>query len=190
VIDSPFGGGDPQYPLDEANWNSSYNRFRRHMGRLPWAQMPAVLQRLREATSVNPDDHLTDPLFMPWDAVREMAAAGMDIGGHTRTHPILANVEDPATLRSEIVGCHEDLTARLPTPPISFAYPWGTTEAMSAEADELIEQAGFEISFSFIHGLAHRRRAGRPRRLPRVHVSYGDDYQAFRFEMARVPVLA
>jgi peptidoglycan/xylan/chitin deacetylase (PgdA/CDA1 family) len=189
VIDSPFGPGDPPYPLDEANWTASYNRFRRHMGRLPWSQMPAVLRRLREATNVNPDDHLADPLFMSWDAVREMAAAGMDVGGHTRTHPILANVEDPETLRDEIVGCYEDLAATLTTPPTSFAYPWGTTEAMSAEADALIDQAGFEVSFSFIHGLA-RRGARRARRLPRVHVSYGDDHQAFRFEMARVPALA
>jgi hypothetical protein len=45
------------------------------------------------------------------------------------------------------------------------------------------------VSFSFMHGLAPRR-AGRARRLPRVHVSYGDDYHAFRFEMARVPALA
>jgi len=189
VLDSPFGGDDVPYRLDEANWTASYNRFRRHMGRLPWSQMPAVLQRLQAATSVNPDDHLTDPLFMSWDAVRDMTAAGMDIGGHTRTHPILANVQDPQTLRSEIVGCHEDLVDRLFKPPTSFAYPWGTTEAMSDEADALIDQAGFEISFSFIHGLA-RRRVGRAQRLPRVHVSYGDDYQAFRFEMARVPVLA
>jgi peptidoglycan/xylan/chitin deacetylase (PgdA/CDA1 family) len=189
VIDSPFGPDDPPYPIDAANWTASYNRFRRNMGRLPWARMPAVLERLREATSVNPDEHLADPLFMSWDAVREMAAAGMDIGGHTRTHPILANVEDPRTLRSEIVGCHEDLAARLAEAPVSFAYPWGTTEAMSDQADILIDEAGFEISFSFIHGLAHRR-AGRARRLPRVHVSYGDDYQTFRFEMARVPVSA
>jgi peptidoglycan/xylan/chitin deacetylase (PgdA/CDA1 family) len=189
VIDSPFGGGDPPYPLDEANWNASYRRFRRHMGRLPSSQVPAALGRLREATDVNPDDHLTDPLFMSWDALGEMAAAGMDIGGHTRTHPILANVEDPQTLRGEIIGCHQDLAARLPAPPVSFAYPWGGLEAMSAEADALIDEAGFRVSFSFMHGLAPRR-VGRARRLPRVHVSYGDDYHAFRFEMARVPVLA
>jgi hypothetical protein len=59
---------------------------------------------------------------------------------------------------------------------------------MSAEADAEIERAGFRLSFSFIHGLV-RRAVGRVRRLPRVHVSYGDDHQAFRLQMAAAPSL-
>ena len=189
VIPSPFGGDDAPYALDEANLAASHVRFRRNLGCLRWSQMPALLGRLREATSVDPDEHLADPFFMSWDAVRELAAAGMDVGGHTRTHPILANVDDPQALQDEVVGCYQDLARVLPQSPISFAYPWGSTEAMSAAADEMIEQAGFQISFSFIHGLA-RRSVGRVRRLPRVHSSYRDDYHEFRLQMAIAPALA
>jgi peptidoglycan/xylan/chitin deacetylase (PgdA/CDA1 family) len=189
VIESPFGGDDAPYPLDGANFAASYARFRRHLGRLAWSKMPDCLERLREATSVDPDDYLSEPLFMSWEAVREMAAAGMDVGGHTRTHPILANIDDPDTLHDEVGGCYQDLARELGRPPISFAYPWGSTEAMSAEADAQIEEAGFEVSFSFIHGLA-RRGAGRARRLPRVHLSYRNDFQEFRLQMAIAPALA
>ena len=56
------------------------------MKRIPWSAHPKYMDRLREATGVEPEEHSTRPLFMSWEAVREMAESGMEIGGHTRTH--------------------------------------------------------------------------------------------------------
>ncbi|HEY7116916.1 MAG TPA: polysaccharide deacetylase family protein [Tepidisphaeraceae bacterium] len=188
-IESPFDGDDAPYDLGPEHWPASFRRFRQRIRNVPWRQMPAQLERLRELTSVNPDDLLSDPLFMSWDEVRGLASAGMDIGGHTRTHPILSRVEDPVTLRDEIGGCHGDLAIALGRPPFAFAYPWGHTQAMSADADAEIARAGFQLSFSYMDGFAPRQ-VRKAARLPRLHTDFGDNHHAFRLRMATAPDLS
>ena len=156
------------------------------MKSLPWSRVPEVLDRLRQSTGVNPEDHSPQPLFMSWDAVHEMAAAGMDIGGHTRNHPVLSRVDDSDVLRREVAGCYDDLQRELGRPPLAFAYPFGLAEHMSDQADAEISRAGFQLSFSFIHGFAPRS-AARTYRLPRIHASHGDDHTAFRLRTAIAP---
>src|SRR4051812_7197899 len=112
----------------------------------------------------------------------------MEVGGHTRTHPILSRVDDAAALRDEVAGCYDDLRHALGRPSLAFAYPWGHTEAMSPEADAEIARAGFQISFSFMHGFASR--AATAARIPRIHVYHGDDFKAFRLNMATAPELS
>jgi peptidoglycan/xylan/chitin deacetylase (PgdA/CDA1 family) len=185
-IDSPFGTDDPPYLLDPEHRAASIRRFRERMRQVPWSLVPATLERLREATSVRPEEHLAEPLFMSWDAAREMAAAGMTFGGHTRTHPVLSCVDDPSTLRDEIGGCYEDLEAELGEPPQAFAYPFGAPAQMSERADAEIKRAGFQVLFSFVHGFAPRHTEGLCR-LPRIHASLVDDYDGFRVRMATAP---
>jgi peptidoglycan/xylan/chitin deacetylase (PgdA/CDA1 family) len=185
-IDSPFGTDDPPYLLDPEHRAASIRRFRERMRQVPWSLVPATLERLREATSVRPEEHLAEPLFMSWDAAREMAAAGMTFGGHTRTHPVLSCVDDPSTLRDEIGGCYEDLEAELGEPPQAFAYPFGAPAQMSERADAEIKRAGFQVLFSFVHGFAPRHTHGLCR-LPRIHASLVDDYDGFRVRMATAP---
>jgi len=59
-----------------------------------------------------------------WDQLREMAAGGIDIGSHTRTHPRLSLLgqED---LHDEIDGSKREIEAQLSRPVVSFAYPHG-----------------------------------------------------------------
>jgi peptidoglycan/xylan/chitin deacetylase (PgdA/CDA1 family) len=188
-IESPFGPDDPPYDLDEQNKAASIRRFRQHMRLMPWAEVPQRLERLKQATSVNPEDHTPEPLFMTWDAVRQLQAAGMELGGHTRTHPALSCVEDPSVLKDEVTGCYADLVRMLGTTPLAFAYPFGYSEFMSEAADAEIERAGFKVSFSFRHGFA-ARNAGQTWRIPRIHASYGDDYRSFRLRTATAPQLS
>jgi peptidoglycan/xylan/chitin deacetylase (PgdA/CDA1 family) len=184
-IDSPFGGDDPPYERDAVNLPAARARFRRNVLRLPWSQVPVVLERLREATGVNPDDYLTSPLFMSWDAVRELAAAGMDIGGHTRTHVPLSRADD-RVLHEEVAGCYDDIVRELGRPPQAFAYPFGSPDVMSEQADDAIAASGFGLCFSFVHGYSPRGGETR-RRLPRIHAVNGDDQRAFRLRLATAP---
>lgn len=184
-IASPFGGSDAPYELDADNLPDSRARFRHNALRLPWAEVPGMLDRVREATGINPSDYAGGPLFMSWDALREMSSAGMDIGGHTRNHAPLSRVDRDA-LRSEVAGCHEDLSRELGKPPLAFAYPFGSPDVMSDNADEMIERAGFKVCFSFVHGYSPRRGGAR-RRLPRIHAVNGDDERAWRLRLATAP---
>jgi peptidoglycan/xylan/chitin deacetylase (PgdA/CDA1 family) len=73
------------------------------------------------------------------DEARDMEAAGMELGGHTRHHPPLSEI-DPGRLDGEIGGCRADLTEALGGPVSSFAYPYGKTSPAALDA---VERAGF-----------------------------------------------
>ena len=71
-----------------------------------------------------------DGKLMTWEQLRALQAAGMTIGSHTRTHPILPDYH--AALHNEIVMSREDIQEHLGRTPDFFAYPFGAWDAESA----------------------------------------------------------
>jgi len=56
------------------------------------------------------------------------------IGNHTRTHPRLSTIDDPAVLEREIEGGKADLEARFGIDVDRFSYPFGDLDRPSVEA--------------------------------------------------------
>jgi peptidoglycan/xylan/chitin deacetylase (PgdA/CDA1 family) len=71
-----------------------------------------------------------DGKLMTWDQLRELQAAGMTIGSHTRTHPMLPDYH--AALHNEIVMSRADIAQHLGRAPDFFAYPFGAWDSASA----------------------------------------------------------
>ncbi|MFZ3044198.1 MAG: polysaccharide deacetylase family protein [Minisyncoccia bacterium] len=63
--------------------------------------------------------------FITWDELRKMSRAGMTIGSHTRSHPYLTRITDPAKLWNEIDGSKKVLEDKLGITVKEFAYPFG-----------------------------------------------------------------
>ena len=85
------------------------------------------------------DGELAGRRLLDLEQARELLAEGMELGGHTRHHPPLSEI-DPGQLEGEIAGCRADLTEALGGPIASFAYPYGKT---SPAARDAVERAGF-----------------------------------------------
>ena len=68
-----------------------------------------------------------------WDRLRELAAAGWEIGSHSRSHPRLTTLGDQR-LRDELVGSKAELERRLEAPCHSIAYPYSDVDARVARA--------------------------------------------------------
>jgi peptidoglycan/xylan/chitin deacetylase (PgdA/CDA1 family) len=62
--------------------------------------------------------------YMDETQVKELAAAGWEIGSHSRSHRDLTKLE-PEIQRVEIVQARKDLQERIGVPVESFAYPFG-----------------------------------------------------------------
>ena len=76
----------------------------------------------------------------------QLQAAGMTIGAHTMTHPILSR--QPLTLaRQEIAGSRSVLENALARPVWAFAYPFGDSSAVDAQAMTIAREAGLEAAF-------------------------------------------
>lgn len=71
--------------------------------------------------------------LMTWDEVAELPESGVELGGHSRSHPDLTALL-PGELADEVHLCAEELASRTGTRPRAFAYPFGAyDEAVVAE---------------------------------------------------------
>jgi peptidoglycan/xylan/chitin deacetylase (PgdA/CDA1 family) len=86
--------------------------------------------------------------------VRELRDQGVEIGGHTVTHPILARIEDPAAYR-EIAENKEDLEGLLGERVRFFAYPNGKPDLDFAAAHGRMARAiGYEAAVTTRPGVS------------------------------------
>lgn len=111
--------------------------------------------------------------MLDWPQVRELAGRGVEIGGHSHTHPQLDQLDD-ATLRSELALCKEIVADELGTAPASFAYPYGYS---SRRVRQAVREAGFAQALAVGNGLARRRQG--PYALQRVTVRRGTGIEEF-----------
>ena len=99
---------------------------------------------------------LPSDLMMTRQKVCALRDAGMQIGAHTVTHPILARM-DAAAARHEIVQSKRDLESMLGERVSLFAYPNGKpAEDYNSESVALAREAGFEAAVSTSWGAARR----------------------------------
>ncbi|MEP6557628.1 MAG: polysaccharide deacetylase family protein [Burkholderiales bacterium] len=95
-------------------------------------------------------------LMMTTAQLRGLHAAGMTIGAHTVSHPILARL-DRAAAQSEIKDGKAALEAMIDAPVTLFAYPNGKPGTdYSAETIALARAVGFDAAFSTAWGTAQR----------------------------------
>jgi peptidoglycan/xylan/chitin deacetylase (PgdA/CDA1 family) len=100
--------------------------------------------------------------------LRQLAAAGMTVGAHTLSHPILA--QQPVELAwQEISGIRDILEDALGQPVWALAYPFGTAATVTARELLMAEQAGFGCAFLNAGGGFGARRDRFA--MPRVHVT-------------------
>jgi peptidoglycan/xylan/chitin deacetylase (PgdA/CDA1 family) len=76
------------------------------------------------------------------EQLRALAAAGVEIGAHTRTHADLGATRDPGRLWNELVGSVEELAALVDRPIRWFAFPFGQRENLSAAAAAIARAVG------------------------------------------------
>ena len=96
---------------------------------------------------------LCDELYMTWDEARELAAAGVELGGHTVTHPILARL-DRATAEREVGEGAAALRRGLGEARVTtFAYPWGRRWDFDADSQRAVRLAGFDAAVTMHPGV-------------------------------------
>jgi|SRR5580658_1897294 peptidoglycan/xylan/chitin deacetylase (PgdA/CDA1 family) len=101
-----------------------------------------LIQKIEESLQVEPLGARSG-LMMNWDQVRALKKAGHTIGGHTLSHPNLAQVPE-AEARAEIRGCKERLEERLGEPIQHFSYPHpALTPHWSPQTLRITQEAGF-----------------------------------------------
>ena len=91
---------------------------------------------------------VSEDLWMTWDMVREMRRDGMTFGGHTVTHPILAN-QSAEQQDWEISECKRRLVEELNEPIFAFSYPVGGRSSFNAFTRASLAYHGFRLAFAY-----------------------------------------
>jgi peptidoglycan/xylan/chitin deacetylase (PgdA/CDA1 family) len=117
-------------------------------------------------------------LWMTWEMAAELRDAGMVIGGHTVTHPVLGRA-DPEYQRHEIEGCARRLFEQLGVPMRFFAYPVGLPATFDDATRHMLHRAGVALAFSLYGGYLRPGRLD-PYDVPRASVSSDTRLRGFR----------
>ena len=115
---------------------------------------PQARLRLAHAVAERAGVSLPVDLMMTSAQVRALHQAGMRIGGHTVSHPILARLDDDLAAQ-EIQQGRDRLEALIGAPVTLFAYPNGRPgEDYDARISGLVRRAGFSCAVSTSWGAA------------------------------------
>jgi peptidoglycan/xylan/chitin deacetylase (PgdA/CDA1 family) len=101
-----------------------------------------------------------------WRQAREMADAGMEIGSHTLTHPILTGLSD-GRLREEVVQSRDRIQSAIGRKVETFCYPNGDYD-LRAQCE--VARAGYQLAVTTEVGLNSRRSD--PLAMRRIHGEY------------------
>jgi peptidoglycan/xylan/chitin deacetylase (PgdA/CDA1 family) len=103
--------------------------------------------------------------LLGWSDLERLAALGVTIAAHSRTHAALSTVSD-AALEDELAGCQADLERRLGIRPRHLAYPYGDLD------DRVAERTRQHYAFAHTTECAAVAGGSDPCRLPRVDMYY------------------
>jgi peptidoglycan/xylan/chitin deacetylase (PgdA/CDA1 family) len=148
------------------HWDESSERAIKHLvnHELPFAEAERILSLLFER-HIGSETDFARGLYLDAAQIREMAAAGMTFGHHTRTHRMLARLSAPeqdAELRAGV----EWIRALTSQSTVTFCYPWGGPQTYTRDTLRIIRESGYSLAFNTV-----RRRVQRSDNryeLPRV----------------------
>jgi peptidoglycan/xylan/chitin deacetylase (PgdA/CDA1 family) len=118
--------------------------------------------------------YLDDPLLrnrfqlLRLPELKQLAEAGMVIGAHTLSHPVLAE-QSSDLARAEIADCRVALGQSLGQRVWAIAYPFGDPASVGAREFKLAEEAGYACGFVNVGGVFDT--VSSKFRLPRVHIT-------------------
>lgn len=118
-----------------------------------------------------------DCLMLSWSDVREIHKSGFEVGSHSHSHDLLAQM--PQSLARENVAISKRLLdAELNAPITSFAYPYGHKSAYSGWTKNVLRELGFKAGCTQMGGAVSS--SDDLLELPRIGIRGSDSLEVFR----------
>lgn len=141
-----------------------------------------LLERTYAALEFDPGLPANIPLVLTPTHLREMEAAGMTIGSHSATHPILTSLDQDAAAH-ELSNSKNEIEAMIEGRVEHFAFPNGPgVENFSASAARLVSACGYRSASTSFRGML--KSEGQLFAIPRLNIggTVTDAEFAFKLE--------
>jgi peptidoglycan/xylan/chitin deacetylase (PgdA/CDA1 family) len=169
--------------------NRIIQRFVEILKRLPEDEKQRIIKELPELLKVAINLEDFNNLMMDWDQVRNLSTRGIYFGGHTKTHPILSQVND-VDAKVEILGSKDRIEREINQPVISFAYPNGQKGDFNQTTKSLVSSAGYLTAFTLITGpQAYQSIREDPYEIDRIFISPRDTIARFAVKVSGLGLL-
>jgi peptidoglycan/xylan/chitin deacetylase (PgdA/CDA1 family) len=116
-----------------------------------------------------------------WEELRQLAKAGVTLGAHTQTHPIMTQIA-PAEIQREIRGSQKALQREIGAALPIFCYPGG---GHNDTVISILKQEGFVAAFTTLKGHNDLGSADLLR-LRRTNITPRTTLPVFRFRLSRL----
>lgn len=150
-------------------------RLREELKRLPDVEKEKRLQKIERSSGTTFFNFEMDRgAYAPLTEgeVRELREAGISIGAHTMTHPILSRISKKRA-REEIQGSLDALLTVCATISASFAYPNGQRGDWNKDTERIVKECGFGSALTTIEGFNDRNT--HPYQLRRIAMDATDE---------------
>lgn len=154
----PLAGADRTLDLSSPAARADASKaVAQRLKRMPPAARNQALDDLERVCGARPvQEHERERYrFLTWAEAREMAAAGVEIGSHTVSHPILTTLDDRA-LRDELVESKHQIETAIGEECVSFAYPNGSPADFGAREKAALRESGYSCGLSLNGSLNER----------------------------------
>jgi peptidoglycan/xylan/chitin deacetylase (PgdA/CDA1 family) len=154
---------------------------------LPENDKELFILRLAERLGVEIDESRFSTT-MGWNDLREMSAAGIEIGAHSVSHPIFSNIDD-AQLAREVSGSKTLIEKELGREVISFGAPGRGRIAAEEKARfektlrGLVTASGYSFSTMYQWGLVYEKEFD-PFAIRRIGIERYDSPPVFRAKLS------
>jgi peptidoglycan/xylan/chitin deacetylase (PgdA/CDA1 family) len=116
-----------------------------------------LLARLERLLDVQFPSHLPENIApLSWDELRAISRDGIEIGAHTRSHPILSRIECDTDLGDQVEYSKRRIEQELQKPVRHFCYPNGRAIDINKRVVEHVRAAGYKTAVTTISGLNDR----------------------------------
>ena len=170
--------------VDELTRNEVMQNWIQVLKQLSESDKQKVVNLLPKIMAVHIPGDAFKNLMMSWSNAKELSENGIEIGGHTASHPILTRITQDE-VSSELLKCKQSIEEAINKPVLSFAYPNGKSTDFNAELMRGVYQAGFEVAFTLLPGrMRYADILKNPFAIRRVFLSYRDTFPRFVAKLA------
>ncbi|CDM56720.1 MULTISPECIES: polysaccharide deacetylase family protein [Rhizobium] len=148
----------------------AFARFANHLHRHDETAAVTAIDAMARTHEIDPDEIVDDLVMTPAELNLLEASPLVSLGAHTISHRAISRLSD-REVRDEMEASRDYVAAITGARPGSFAYPYGTREAVTQRQAAIAREVGFDIAVTTQPGVVTQRSIGSITYLPRLSIN-------------------